>query len=157
MLRKFLLLATSMVFLTGGAAIGVVSPASAAGVCAGKAHKFIELRFNAFAGHAIVANNKFCFKAPVGTVGPLYGISGTTPPTISLPSRLPMGGGESVELISGPDIISTSADQHIYRITIKQGAVMIPPNQSFSFDIHYYGNGTGKICFVGGSCGPTGY
>jgi hypothetical protein len=114
----------------------------------------MQLRFNAFVGHAIVANNKFCFMDPAGTYGPYDGVSGTTTPSITLPSRRIAGFGESVELVGTPRLIYANSRRHTYRISVKQGPAWLPLRQTFDFDIHYYDYGLGRICFAGHRCGP---
>jgi hypothetical protein len=151
--RRF---ATALLALTTvfGTTLLTARPAAAAGTCSGKVTKYPELRFDAFVGHRIVADNKFCFPQAAGTAGPYWGVSGTTTPTITFPSRIPAGGGEPVELVSGPTSIYGTTSRHTYRISVEQGPAWVPVKQTFTFGIHYYAVGNGRICFAGGACGP---
>ena len=137
--------AAGLAGVTLAVSLGVAHPAQAAGFCSRGTTKYTEVRYNAYFGHAVVANNKICIRGG--------NIVNSSKPTITFPSRMPAGGGETIKLTEGPDKIFDSSGRDTYRISVENGPAYIPnARQTFNFDIHYYRDGRARICFTGRAC-----
>ena len=145
--------------VTGSAvlsATGVVlaDGALAAGTC-GPGDRVVRptARLNAFAGHRVEATGKLCVKLRNGAP---VGVSHTSEVTVRLPSTVPAGAGESVTLVDKPKLVHEGAYRHSYRFTVQSKPSYLPKvGQTFSFDVHYYADGSSQICFTGRACGPS--
>lgn len=124
-----------------------LAAADAVGSCTAPTVKYTDTRFNAYLGHAVVATGKLCLRAGK--------LTATRTPKITFPSRMPVGGGESVELVEKPSLIYQHSLRHTYRFSVRNGPAYLPwARQTFDFDVHYYSDGRSRICFAGRACGP---
>lgn len=136
-------------------AIWVGAPADAAGAsCSGYVGGSKTIDFNAFAGHKVRATYKWCKPRPIGFIGPLQDnyLRGVTTPTISFPTRIPTGLGETLKLTQVPYAYSWTRSSAIFRFSVRQGHVAVPFSSEYDFELRVYPGGWGKICFVGKSC-----
>ncbi len=96
---------------------GALAPAPARGAALSCARK---LGSNAFAGHRVQVNGKACYRhtSPYRGRTWKFRLLHTSEVAVTLPSTVPVGAGEAVELVDRPKIVREDSKQHTYRFTV---------------------------------------
>lgn len=136
--------------------LGMAAPASAnMGNCAGRTSYVERPYINAYVGHRVQATFRMCYVKDTPTFK--VWVAGTLTPVVTLPSRIPLGAGETVKLIEKPFDVTGTKWEHVYSFSVENGPVAAPwARQTFDFDIKLNHVGESRICFRVGkrTCGP---